>query len=156
MHEAETNTREIIKKVQQKKKHEKRNKMQRKKEHRTKSEARGINNFATRTRARDGCAGNLCTRYARGKIGTTCCPAGEFVHTITRACPAAGVNLFTRICAGEKFGISDTLKEFLNTRARGKYPQFSQSLKRVRPAAGSASLTRCAARRRVLESWTIN
>ena len=99
------------------------------KKHRTKSEARGISNFATRTRARDGCAGNLCTRYARGKIGTTCCPAGEFVHTITRACPAAGVNLFTRICAGEKFGISDTLKEFLNTRARGKYPQFSQSLK---------------------------
>ena len=40
--------------------------------------------------------------------------------------------------------------------ARGGHPQFSQSLKRVRPAAGSASLTRCAARRRVLESWTIN
>ena len=100
-----------------------------KKERRAKKEQRETVNFATRTRARGGCAGNLCTRYARGKIGTTCCPAGEFVHTITRACPAAGVNLFTRICAGEKFGISDTLKEFLNTRARGKYPQFSQSLK---------------------------
>ena len=44
------------------------------------------------------------------QIGTACCPAGEFVHTITRACPAAGTNLFTRICAGEKSDISDTLK----------------------------------------------
>lgn len=44
------------------------------------------------------------------QIGAACCPVGEFIDTITRACPAAGTNLFTRICAGEKSDISDTLK----------------------------------------------
>lgn len=71
-----------------------------KKEHRTESEARERQFCNTNTGAGWMLREFMYTIRAR-QIGAACCPCGEFMHTVMRACPAAGVSFFTRICAGE-------------------------------------------------------